>query len=86
LLGKESTGGVAVGEGAIGVSSGSSKTNSYSVIKRENTGAGIFNVGEKTIPTIISDEKWTGPTIPNRHFVFLGACHDSFEMSTYDAQ
>jgi hypothetical protein len=33
-------------------SSGSSKTISYSVMKREKTGAGIFKVGEKTIPTI----------------------------------
>jgi len=47
-------GGVAVGEGAMGVSSGSSKTNSYSVMKSEKTGAGIFKVGEKTIPTVIS--------------------------------
>jgi hypothetical protein len=35
-----------------GVSSNSSKTTSYSVIKSEKTGAGIFKVGEKTIPTI----------------------------------
>jgi hypothetical protein len=55
LLGKGSTGGVAVGEGAKGVSSGSSKTNSYSVMKSEKTGAGIFRVGEKTIPTVVSN-------------------------------
>ena len=36
---------------ASGVESGSSKTISYSVMKREKTGAGMFNVGEKTIPT-----------------------------------
>ena len=34
-----------------GTSSTSSKTTSYSVMKREKTGAGIFNVGENTIPT-----------------------------------
>ena len=36
------------------MSSGSSKTNPNSVMKSEKTGAGIFNVGEKTIPTVIS--------------------------------
>jgi hypothetical protein len=35
----------------MGVSSGSSKTTANSVIKREKTGAGIFKVGENTIPT-----------------------------------
>ena len=36
---------------AIGVSSGSSKTTANSVMNREKTGAGIFSVGENTIPT-----------------------------------
>ena len=35
----------------VGVPSGSSNTTSYSVMKREKTGAGILSVGEKTIPT-----------------------------------
>lgn len=34
-----------------GLSSGSSKTTSYSVMKSEKTGAGIFKVGENTMPT-----------------------------------
>ena len=46
--GSGAAGGVVV---VSGMSSGSSKTTSYSVMKRERTGAGIFNVGEKTIPT-----------------------------------
>lgn len=41
-----------------GVLSGSSNTTSYSVINKENTGAGIFRVGEKTMPTNISNRKF----------------------------
>lgn len=55
-----------------GVSSGSSKTTSYSVMKREKTGAGIFNVGEKTIPTN-SSVKYIDVVIPFR-IVILFSC------------
>ena len=40
--------------------SGSSNTTSYSVINSENTGAGIFKVGEKTMPTKISKKEKRG--------------------------
>jgi len=55
-------------------------------MKSEKTGAGIFKVGEKTIPTVISYLEMYGLTISNRHLVLLGSCDDSFEMITHDTQ
>ena len=67
-----------------GVSSGSSKTISYSVMKREKTGAGILSVGEKTIPTDVSKVDRDRNTISDSHFALLRTHDNSLEMFAHD--
>jgi len=77
-------GGSSTVEDTIGGSSISSKTTSYSVMKSEKTGAGIFNVGENTIPTKQLVRKTLTLTIPNGHLVLLCSIDDALEMPAHN--
>lgn len=53
-------------------------------MKSENTGAGIFKVGEKTIPTNNQSNLTLWFTISDSHLVLIRSQYNPFEMLAHN--